>query len=51
MNPEWVITGIILFGGMAAGGVSLYLKRRRESKINSFESGTDLKSGQEKSNS
>jgi len=33
MNPAWVITGIILFGGMAAAGVSLYLKRRKESQV------------------
>ncbi|WKT58763.1 hypothetical protein QVH35_05400 [Candidatus Nitrosotenuis chungbukensis] len=33
MNPEWVVTGIILFGGMAAAGFSLYLKRRKESLI------------------
>lgn len=33
MNPEWVITGIILFGGMTAAGTSLYLKRRKESQI------------------
>ncbi len=33
MNPAWIVTGIILFGGMAAAGISLYLKRRKESKI------------------
>ncbi|MBI5146422.1 MAG: hypothetical protein HZA84_04295 [Thaumarchaeota archaeon] len=33
MNLEWVVTGIILFGGIAAGGISLYLKRRKESLI------------------
>jgi LPXTG-motif cell wall-anchored protein len=32
MNVEWTITGIILLGAMAAGGISLYLKRRKESK-------------------
>lgn len=38
MNTEWVVTGIILLGGMAAGGISLYLKRRKESLISeSFE--------------
>jgi hypothetical protein len=30
MNPEWVVTGIILLGGMTAGGISLYLKRRKD---------------------
>ncbi len=29
MNVEWIITGIILLGGMTAGGISLYLKRRK----------------------
>ncbi len=33
MNPEWIVTGIVLFGGMTAGGISLYLKRRKESLI------------------
>ncbi len=38
MNAEWVVTGIILLGGMAAGGISLYLKRRKETIISdSFE--------------
>lgn len=33
MNPAWIITGIILFGGMAAAGVSLYVKKRKESRV------------------
>lgn len=33
MNPEWVLVGIILLGGMAAGGVSLRLKRRKEAQV------------------
>jgi hypothetical protein len=33
MNPAWVITGIILFGGMAAAGISLYVKKRKESRL------------------
>jgi hypothetical protein len=33
MNTEWVVTGIILLGGMAAGGIRLYLKRRKETLI------------------
>lgn len=32
MNLEWVITGIILLGGMTAAGISLYLKRRKEAQ-------------------
>lgn len=33
MNVEWTITGIILFGGMTAGGISLYMKKRRDAKL------------------
>jgi hypothetical protein len=33
MNVEWTITGIILLGGMTAGGISLYMKKRREAKL------------------
>ena len=32
MSVEWIVTGIILLGGMAAGGISLYIKRRREAQ-------------------
>ena len=32
MNPAWVVTGVILFGGMAAAGISLYVKKRKESR-------------------
>lgn len=35
MNAEWIVTGIILLGAMAAGGVSLYLKKRRETLTDS----------------
>jgi len=33
MSVEWIVTGIILLGGMAAAGISLYIKRRREAQI------------------
>jgi hypothetical protein len=33
MNIEWTITGIILLGGITAGGISLYLKKRSEAKL------------------
>jgi LPXTG-motif cell wall-anchored protein len=33
MNVEWTVTGIILLGGMTAGGISLYLKKRKEAKL------------------
>ena len=32
MNLEWIITGIILLGGMTAAGISLYIKRRKEAQ-------------------
>ena len=32
MNVEWLVTGIFLFGGMIAAAISLYIKRRKESR-------------------
>ena len=32
MSVAWIVTGVILLGGMAAAGISLYIKRRRESQ-------------------
>ena len=32
MRFEWIVTGVILLGGMAAGGISLYIKRRKEAQ-------------------
>ena len=32
MNLEWIITGMILFGGMTAAGISLWIKRKREAQ-------------------
>ena len=43
MNPEWIVTGIILLGGMTAAGISLYLKRRKEN-LDSFD-GTGVQPG------
>jgi len=40
MNVEWTITGIILLGGMIAGGTSLYLKKRREAKLDDIQEDT-----------
>lgn len=43
MNVEWTLTGVILLGAMAAGGISLYLKRRKKSKnIGVFSDTSDL---------
>jgi hypothetical protein len=30
MNLEWIVTGIVLFGAMIAGGIHLYVKRKKE---------------------
>ncbi|MGI0082404.1 MAG: hypothetical protein ACREAF_05185 [Nitrosopumilaceae archaeon] len=32
MSLEWIITGIILLGGMTAAGISLWIKKRREAQ-------------------
>lgn len=32
MSVEWIVTGVILLGGMTAAGISLYVKRRREAQ-------------------
>ena len=41
MSLEWIITGIILLSGMTAGGISLYVKRRKEARALSHLSLTD----------
>lgn len=33
MNVEWIVTGVFLFGGMIAAGISLYIKRRKDANI------------------
>ena len=48
MSVEWIVTGVILLGGMAAAGISLYIKRRREASafsdlsLNDTQTKTDL---------
>ena len=44
MSLEWIVTGIILLGGMLAGGISLYIKRRRESQIDTSFFNTEAQS-------
>ena len=34
MNTEMVLVGVILFGGMGAAGVKIWLNKRKESKTN-----------------
>jgi hypothetical protein len=36
MNPEWIITGIILLGGMIAAAISLYIRQRKEAQTLGF---------------
>ncbi len=42
MNLEWIVTGIVLFCAMIAGGISLYVKRRKSQNI-SLDKSDDLK--------
>ena len=42
MNLEWIVTGIVLFGAMIAGGISLYIKRRTEQNM-SLDNPDDLR--------
>ena len=42
MNLEWIVTGMILFGGMTAAGISLYVKRRRESQTSDSPETTEI---------
>ena len=43
MSVEWIVTGVILLGGMTAAGISLYIKRRREAQAVSDLSLADTK--------
>ena len=43
MNLEWIVTGVILFGGMTAAAIGLWIKRRRESQTVSDSSFFDTK--------
>ena len=48
MSVAWIVTGVILLGGMAVAGISLYIKRRREAQavsdlsLNDTQTKTDL---------
>ncbi|GEM_PF-2220480 len=52
MSLEWIVTGAILLGGMTAGAISLYIKRRREAQSVSdpFTGKSDITSLEEKDN-
>ena len=38
MNTEMVIVGVILFSAMVAGGVKIWLNKRKEQKVDEFDS-------------
>tara|TARA_Y100001949_G_C15857128_1_gene273332 strand:- start:528 stop:668 length:141 start_codon:yes stop_codon:yes gene_type:complete len=44
MNTEMVIVGIILFSAMIAGGVKIWLVKRKEQKFDEFDTGTEYDS-------
>jgi len=38
MNVEMILVGIILFSGMTAGGVKIWLNKRKERETNMLDS-------------
>ena len=38
MNVEMVLVGVILFSAMVAGGVKIWLIKRKEQKVDEFDS-------------
>ena len=38
MNIEMILVGLILFSGMAAGGVKIWLNKRKEKETDMFDS-------------
>ena len=38
MNIEMILVGIILFSGMAAGGVKIWLNKRKEKETDTLDS-------------
>ena len=37
MNIEMVLVGVILFSAMVAGGVKIWLNKRKEQKVDEFD--------------
>jgi len=44
MNIEMVLVGIILFSAMVAGGVKIWLVKRKEQKFDEFDTDTEYDS-------
>ena len=38
MNTEMVLVGVILFSAMIAGGVKIWLNKRKEQNVDEFDS-------------
>ena len=38
MNAEMILVGVILFSAMIAGGVKIWLNKRKEQKFDEFDS-------------
>ena len=37
MNTEMVLVGVILFSAMFAGGIKIWLNKRKEQKVDEFD--------------
>ncbi len=44
MNAEMVLVGVILFSAMVAGGVKIWLIKRKEQKVDEYDSDVDCDS-------
>ena len=44
MNTEMVLVGVILFSAMVAGGVKIWLVKRKEQKFDEFDTDTEYDS-------
>ena len=42
MNTEMVLVGVILFSAMVAGGVKIWLNKRKEQKVDDLDSDVSL---------
>ena len=44
MNTEMVLVGVILFSAMVAGGIKIWLNKRKEQKVDEFDSNVEYDS-------